>query len=330
MGRRKVIFSDVDGTLVHQASDLEDLGRVSPDGRTFFHGGGSLPLRPLPPSGTGMQFFISERTLQLVAELRRAGHIFVLISGARSSTFLERLPFLPAADAYVMENGGRIFMQDLGGVAPTAAPLVEDLKWREVHAGASPQSMDGRLPAEREGALWDLYRRLEADGWACDTRNYFTNFRINLKKSKGKTEQDLRKVISDLPPGLVCSFNLGSADFYPATSGKDKAAEYLMEKFGVSQEQCVSMGDDDNDILLSRVVRHTYVPGFTSDTIRSAVAEDPSHFTVARIGGFMGTEDVLESIVSELGGASSFGRPGSIALAVFTLAVFLARRRSAR
>lgn len=101
----KLIFSDIDGTLVHIADDkLQRYGTLSEDGRVFRvaeDSTGPVAVRPLPVSSTGTVAFISEKTLKLVAELRKKGHIFVLISGARSSTFMERLPYLPAADAYV-------------------------------------------------------------------------------------------------------------------------------------------------------------------------------------------------------------------------------------
>ena len=122
---------------------------------------------------------------------------------------------------------------------------------------------------------------------------YSTDFRVSVKKS-GKTETDLRKVIANLPAGLASSFNLGSADFYPATSGKDKAAEYLMNKFGYEKESSVSMGDDDNDLALAKVVGHTYIPGFTADSVRRAVEANPLAFTVASHRAFLGTHEVLE------------------------------------
>lgn len=53
------------------------------------------PIFALPPSSTGMQGYISLETLQLVRELRRASTVFVIISGARYSTVIERLPYLP-------------------------------------------------------------------------------------------------------------------------------------------------------------------------------------------------------------------------------------------
>lgn len=46
---------------------------------------------------------ISTATLRLFAALRLLGVRLVLVSGARSSTLLQRLPYLPAADAYVCE-----------------------------------------------------------------------------------------------------------------------------------------------------------------------------------------------------------------------------------
>ena len=70
----------------------------------------------------------------------------VLLTGARTSTLLQRLPYLPAADAYVAENGGRIFYPDQ--TLPTAMPLMEDSKWRKVHnaTGARGLLITGRVP----------------------------------------------------------------------------------------------------------------------------------------------------------------------------------------
>lgn len=52
------------------------------------------------------QGIISQASLEKAAALRRVhGAAFVLVSGARTSTVLQRLPFLPAADAIIAENG---------------------------------------------------------------------------------------------------------------------------------------------------------------------------------------------------------------------------------
>lgn len=65
------------------------------------------------------QGVISAKTLHQVAELRRKGVLFVVITGARLSTLLMRMPYLPSADAYVCENGGRILFP--GSDLPTGA-----------------------------------------------------------------------------------------------------------------------------------------------------------------------------------------------------------------
>lgn len=60
----------------------------------------------------------------------------------------------------------------------------EDKDWRglmarESHMCVSPNLMaDHVAPAERPGALWDLFRRLYDEGWACDADGYTTSFRV--------------------------------------------------------------------------------------------------------------------------------------------------------
>lgn len=78
-----------------------------------------------------LQGVISIKTLTKLDRLRKGGVRLVLITGARLSTFLTRMAFLPAADAYVCENGGRIFYPN--AAAPVAFPIGEDMNWRQRH-----------------------------------------------------------------------------------------------------------------------------------------------------------------------------------------------------
>lgn len=84
-----IVFSDVDGTLVHYPEDLNNEKEEE----------GNRILK-LPPSATGMQGIISSRTMVYCRELRRNKQKLVLVSGMRTSTLLKRLPYLPRADAY--------------------------------------------------------------------------------------------------------------------------------------------------------------------------------------------------------------------------------------
>ena len=85
----RICFSDIDGPIMH---DPAESGREA-------------ELLVTPPSASGRRGAISALTLTKVASLRSKGVKFVVITGARLSTLLMRLPFLPAADAFVCENG---------------------------------------------------------------------------------------------------------------------------------------------------------------------------------------------------------------------------------
>ncbi len=70
-----------------------------------------------------------------------------------------------------------------------------------------------------------------------------------VKLRPPKSEADLQALLcGGLPEGLASSFNLGTADIYPALTGKANAARYLMERFGSSPQRSCFLCDDDNDL----------------------------------------------------------------------------------
>lgn len=230
----KVIFSDVDGTLVHYHNQEEE-SKV----KDIVH---------LPPSSTGMQGIISRETLNLVTKLREKKPKqvkFVLVSGMRSTTLLQRIPFLPRADAYCSESGGRIFYpqrdieNDDYGDDDGAFTLQEDMGWRQImqHDDAAGKdgygcNLDGVVASkddvistvpieERKGLLWEFAKMLIHRGWNVDYKGYATSFRIKFRAdlSSGGSPDELRQI---LPSELSCSVNLGMSDVYPNSSGKVK------------------------------------------------------------------------------------------------------------
>lgn len=78
-----------------------------------------------------LQGVISVKTLTELDRMRKGGIKLVLITGARLSTLLTRMAFLPAADAYVCENGGRIYYP--AATLAVALPIAEDMEWRRKH-----------------------------------------------------------------------------------------------------------------------------------------------------------------------------------------------------
>ena len=187
MTRVGVIFSDIDGTLVHYAAKLRHQGyelREQPPGSgsgtsggadraVFVHAatGAEIPALAVPSATLGGGY-ISERTLALARELRTThGVRLCLLTGARTSTFLKRCESgtLPDFDFGVCEGGGKIYVPRRAGAAggdAGAACLDIDAAWIDSHRAAiGPWRDNQSLPCgQREGVLWDLYRLLERAG----------------------------------------------------------------------------------------------------------------------------------------------------------------------
>jgi hypothetical protein len=239
-----IVFSDVDGTLVHYPDDTRQ--ENEPGNKTIY----------LPASSTGMRGVISSKTLQLCQKMRREENVkLVLVSGMRTSTLIKRLPYLPKADAYASEAGGRIFysVPDPGGNMVTPIPfdgatddvlmsfgLVEDKLWRSKLSEEDAAGMDGYIGdsmdtflgkqretaivpiCERKGALWDFCKSLQKKGFVIDYKGYSNCFRVNKKQQNIISEDEFNSLRSlDVSEyGLATSVNLGCIDFYPIYSGK--------------------------------------------------------------------------------------------------------------
>lgn len=170
----------------------------------------------------------------------------------RTSTLINRLPYLPKADVYCSEAGGRIFYTSEspmgesvrvdpnpydGATQEDLKPffVVEDVEWRSKMERVDAAGMDGFVGAElkaesfqttvpvseRTGALWSHARNLEGKGFVLDTTGYSTCFRINRKQQTGAVDFDaLLQGKITCPGELATSTNLGCVDFYPIDSGK--------------------------------------------------------------------------------------------------------------
>lgn len=115
------------------------------------------------------------------------------------------------------QGGGRIFYPAATADLPTAAPLVEDMAWRQRQVAAGPPGQDGVPPPQRTGRLWQFYAQLAEGappGLKTDAQSYTTAFRV-----KGPPEA-VAAAMAELPDGLATALNLGAADVFPATSGK--------------------------------------------------------------------------------------------------------------
>ncbi len=266
----------------------------------------------------------------------------VIVTGARMTTLCRRLPFLPACDAVAAEGGGRLFwtsrtfpkaegaeagLPPPGSSSPVPPPtlcdLREDMAWRMRHAAAAgtPSANEGVPPREREGVLWDAFRRLEAEGWAPDASGYSTSFRLPLPKvdaeegggkcgrgnGSGKTERDLDLALRSLPPCLSSSRNLGCADVFPSTSGKEAVGRHAAAALGVPLSDCAFLCDDDNDLPLAAAVGRAFVVGATHPSVARAIAaeggtkgEKEGHFWTTGLEGTLAADAAVKAAGAHL------------------------------
>lgn len=288
-----ILFSDLDGTLIHY---YEGDGDVQP--------GADLAVG-LPASKTGRRGFISHQTQQKIAAIRAAGTKVVLVSGVRESTFVDRMPYLPFTDAYVLENGGRTFYPNSQALASgsTTAPsfesLEEDMIWREELAEACGIATGDAPISLRTGPIYELCRELLEAGFSVDTHTYYTMLRINVGASGEGSATRMKEKLKGLPSSLQTVTNFDMVDILPVKSGKLNAATYLAKKFGVPLSRCAALGDDDNDVEMLSSLGYAFVTAHTSDSIREACVSRPEHFKVATKVGVAAAEEMLDAILAK-------------------------------
>jgi hydroxymethylpyrimidine pyrophosphatase-like HAD family hydrolase len=327
----QVVFTDVDGTCVHYAGDGGSNGlavearerRASTSGTRT---GDSLAVRggvrigqiqavvsqgprgearptelvALPESSSGSRGLISCTTLDSYDRIRHEkGKLLVVISGCRYSTLLERLPFIPMADVYACESGGRIFYKSASGV------LYEDVEWNE---GMKDQ-LEELMRCKEE--VRELARSFGEGAVKVDDRSYTTAFRVRRvdKCAKDTTMDDVQRLIRTTYPGLDSTFNLGCLDVYPKRSGKKNAAVHIARQAGGWDlaSHAVFLCDDDNDIELANEVKRVYLPNMSpaveqlvkEDAERAGQAGEEGKFVVGdpTIDAFARTEKLLENLL---------------------------------
>lgn len=290
----KILFSDLDGTLVHYPKHFSEYATVIHDDeeRAVIQYKESKETRDcvVLQSMTGGKAYISLRTLDLIAKLRAMGVKVVLISGARSSTYASRRAKLPNADFEFFENGGR-----------KLAAGVLDTNWTKSIAPDTPEYTQlvpsQSSPAQRPGVLWQLYKILEEQGWKLDARDYITSFRVHTDVNGKSAELFRNEVVPMLAErGLATSYNLGKADIYPIASGKANAARHVLNLLNMSPSEAVAMFDDDNDLELGVLCGRGFIPGVTHNSVLDAMEHNP-HWILTSKPGFLGTESALEEII---------------------------------
>ena len=321
--RVRAIFSDLDGTIVHFPAWFEEHGIkiVSRDAQAkravVESPTGEQRVCRLLPSSTMGDGLVSERTVELIAELRARGVIFVIVTAARKSTLFEREPLLPPSDAYVCETGSRIYRGGLDALDEAWAKGFEEV------SGPLERELD---VSERPEPLWQLFRRFQAEvpGLKCDARSYYGCFRVDTQGNTA-VEAALRACIeAHLPHGITWAMNLGKYDFFPSASGKGNAVAYLQAVYGVRADESCCLFDDDNDLPMAERCAVHYLPGLTSQSVSRAAAEHPEWHVASKAGqGVFAIEECLEQLLERVvreqeGGTVDVGGGGGSGVAAPT------------
>jgi len=265
------IFSDIDGTLVHYPdSESQD----------------EADIIKLPPSKSGMCGIISVKTLDLARKIQLRKVMLVLTSAVRLATFQSRLPFLPNANAYIIENGGKIFWNRS---APDGCErLEEDNMWFKSNITPFLHSLDR------------CRELLSANGLMVDCDGYTGMFRVRLKDTPEKIVE-IERIVTEKFPDLSLATNLGFVDVFPASSGKRNAAHHVMSTFGLEIANCAMICDDDNDMPLAvEMGQGAYVTQATAMSVEQQIKINPSQFVLATKTGTASTEELLLLILNKL------------------------------
>ena len=191
-------------------------------------------LLELPESSSGSRGFIGLNALRLYQRIRDEGLLLVVISGCRYSTLLERLPFIPEADVYACESGGRIFYNERG-------LLLEDLAWRRNMAEQVKElerckaGVQGQVSGRDGGGQHQVGRSVDTTAFRVRRVDALVPVggRDMEHKSGKRFTRRVREWVEEGWAGVLhTTTNLGCVDVYPARSGKKNAAAYIADRMG--------------------------------------------------------------------------------------------------
>ena len=283
MQRIKIVFSDVNGTLIHpfatdqrgEPIDSSGLILIDPDTNSY----------------------LDPRVIDRIKEVKAARIPFVPISSLRVGTYKK-----------FASN-----IQPTSGVAEDGCVILDSdgefdrnwLKNLEPYLGPADDVISGN---HSWGELWEFQRklasmRLETENIAIVDEGFIASFRITFPPEDSQAiEQDKETYLRSkgilLPESLKYSYNstYRSLAVLPKQAGKANAVNFLAEIHDISMDEVAAMGDDLNDEEMLRNAGCVLTLGNAKDRIKNlvkskggVVVSDPRH---------LGTVSMLDSLLS--------------------------------
>lgn len=278
MGRRRALFSDLDGTLCfhEEAHGVRPVGHA-PDGALIVTDAAGGRHRAHDVSTSSYRIYVADETLALLRALRER-YLVVLVTGGRPSTVESRRDLFGFVDGVILENGGVIF----------DASFAAHPGWHQ------------RLEVERR-LLPAVKHRLVADGWAVDDTGRTSALRVRLRDNPGKGADAFARLCRDLPlpDGLRKTMNLENLDVILAGAGKENAVRFWIEQHAIDPAATVGVGDDVNDIGFLRETGERWV---LASAYPPALAEaHRGRWNVSRGSHIDGINEILRTLLARDG-----------------------------
>jgi hydroxymethylpyrimidine pyrophosphatase-like HAD family hydrolase len=353
------VFSDIDGTVVHYQTKLvsqgyEYLGE-QPAGSASAANATSadvpcdaavaalraaLPVHLWKHTATGAVVeccavfsatlgggFMSLKTLKLVDRLRAAGVKFVLLTGARTSTFVTRRDSgaVPTVDYGACENGGRLW--------DAARQPIDEWTDRFAAATGDWRGQTDMAAEQRVGPVWDVYRELLAEHTAAapvklDGKSFGTGFMVDVREnmagvsgvdgvsSVGQREVAMKaRFAGDFSTrfGVAMVVNLGKGHVAPIGCDKAGCTAFIAAREGIVLRDPAAAGganvaaearyaaalfDDENDLTFAELCRVGFAPSIAHPSVIDAIAANGERYQRPPVDGFLGTDYALEQLLA--------------------------------
>lgn len=214
----KIVFTDVDGVLVHDESiDRHSEGTIF-DGRELL--------------------YYPRDLFSLMSDIREKTKL-ALVTGRPLKRLKPLLPIIPH-DIVLVENGN-VVLNDKGEI---------DRDWHEKFQPVTGKFDESGIRDE-SAPLWELEKILRGIGFHTENEGEVAAFRIRQRNNphmKICIPDELSQSLQ--AKGIKMIHNEDSISFQPANGGKEKGVEYICQREGVPPAETIGIGDDENDIRM--------------------------------------------------------------------------------
>lgn len=214
----KIVFTDVDGVLVHDESIDHHSERTIFDGRELL--------------------YYPRDLFSLMSDIREKTKL-ALVTGRPLKRLKPLLPIIPH-DIVLVENGN-VVLNDKGEI---------DRDWHEKFQPVTGKFDESGIRDE-SAPLWELEKILRDTGFHTENEGEVAAFRVRQRNNphmKICIPDELSRSLQ--AKGIKMIHNEDSVSFQPANGGKEKGMEYICQRESVSLAETIGIGDDENDIRM--------------------------------------------------------------------------------